>query len=493
MTQSALLPPAEPLFSSVPGYRETLGPEVAELNERASFVPDPEQCMVLDAQFAMDRDGRSACFEVAVIAPRQNLKTGVMKMAGLGYLYVTEQPLVIWTAHEFSTTQEAFRDLKSLIVNCDFLRRRVKRIYEGNGDESIELLNGNRMLFRARTLKGGRGLSAPKVFLDEGMYLKPSHMGSLLPTMTAQPDPQVMYSSSAGLADSDVLRAIRDRGRAGDPGLAYFEWGTPRGCEQDDCSHERGTLGCSLDDLERLRQSNPQLREGGRVQLSTLQSMRKALMPAEYAREYLTWWDEPASVATIFGPGKWAVLEDEHSQIVSGMCFAVASSLDSAWTSIAVAGRREDGLKHWELVDRQRDVTWAAQRIVDLLEAHGTCLVVIDGKGPAKGLVKPLQDAGVDVTVLKTDDVLDAYAWMGNDVKDGAARHLGQEQLDDAVAGAQERMVGDRPTLGRKTSTCEISALEAVMLASAHVGESGPGFFGPDDLYDDPDDESEDP
>ena len=156
--------------------------------------PDPAQRLALDAIFAQ-KDGRSAAFEVAVISSRQNIKTAIFKMAALGWLFITGERLVVWSAHEFPTAAEAFRDLDDLVTGCDYLRRQVRNIYRGNGDESIELLSGARLIFKTRTKGGGRGLSGRKVILDEGFALRPMHMGALLPTLSAQPDPQVLYGS----------------------------------------------------------------------------------------------------------------------------------------------------------------------------------------------------------------------------------------------------------------------------------------------------------
>jgi hypothetical protein len=124
--------------------------------------------MALDAIFALDRRGKSVCFEVALICCRQNLKTAIFKMAVLGWLYLTKERLVVWSAHEFRTSEEAFRDLEALLTGEHYFRREIRRIYRGNGDESIEMRNGARLIFKARTKGGGRGLSGSKVILARG-------------------------------------------------------------------------------------------------------------------------------------------------------------------------------------------------------------------------------------------------------------------------------------------------------------------------------------
>jgi hypothetical protein len=62
--------------------------------------------------------------------------------------------------------------------------------------------------------------------------------------------------------------------------------------------------------------------------------------------------------------------------------------------------------------------------------------------------------------------VLDACGLASDDVKEGRWRHLGQQELNDAVTGAVKRAVGDRFAWGRRKSTCDISPLEAVTLAA---------------------------
>src|SRR5258708_35183548 len=125
---------------------------------------------------------------------------------------------------------ELFKDFEQLVTGVAFLRRQTKRIIRNHGEEGIETKTGARLSFKTRTKAGGRGLSARKVILDEAFALRAMHMGALLPTLSAQPDPQVLYGSAAGMFDSDVLQDLRDRGRAGeaaDPKLAYMAWCAP--------------------------------------------------------------------------------------------------------------------------------------------------------------------------------------------------------------------------------------------------------------------------
>lgn len=462
MTASATL--VEPAFFTFPDFADTLGPEVADLAEMAGFAPDPEQRLVLDAMFGLSRSGSRTAFEVAVIGARQNIKTGLFKQAALGEAFIAEVPLLVWSAHEFPTAQEAFRDLSELIESTPDLDREVKHIHRGNGDEAIELLNGCRIKFKARTKSGGRGLSGKRVVLDEAFALQATHMGALLPMLSAQDEPQVWYGSSAGLADSEVLRGIRDRGRAGSRAMVYVEWCAPKdGCLRADCDHAIGSEGCALDDEARWLMANPQL--GRRIKIETIRNERLALPPEEFARERLGWWDEPGSLEHIFGAEKWArcAIPAQDEPPTNGIALGVAVSIDRAWSTISAAvplpGRELVGVVH-----RQRGTDGLIGKVAELQARHD-CEVAIDAKGPAADLIEPMKDAGIYLRLMSTSDVLDASASFFDKVQTRVIAHMSHPELEDAVRGAQRRPVSDRWAVGRRTSTSDVSPLEGAIAA----------------------------
>lgn len=465
-SESAAMPSVtlvEPAFFTFPEFQRTLGDEVADLAELAGFPADPEQRLVLDAQFGLDRAGRRVAFEVAVIGARQNIKTGLFKIAALGEAFICEVPLLVWSAHEFPTAQEAFRDLSELIESTPDLDREIKHIHRGNGDEAIELLNGCRIKFKARTKSGGRGLSGKRVVLDEAFALQPAHMGALLPMLSAQDEPQVWYGSSAGLADSEVLRGIRDRGRPGSRSMVYIEWCTERGgCSSDDCTHQVGVEGCVLDDESKWQMANPQM--GRRILVDTIRNERLALPPEEFARERLGWWDEPGQVEHIFGAEKWARCAiPETEPPTAGIALGVAVSVDRSWSSISAAvplpGRELVGLVH-----RQHGTQGLVEKVAGL-KARYDCKVAMDSRGPAADLIEPLKEAGVFLHLAKTSDVQDASASFYDKVQTTIIAHMSHPELEDAVRGAQRRPVGDRWAVGRRISTADVSPLEGAILA----------------------------
>ena len=478
-----------PQFETAPDYYDTLGPEVADLAEMVGFAPDPEQRLALDHMFGVQKNGKAASFEAAVICCRQNMKTGLFKQAALGWLFITDQNLVVWSAHEFSTAQEAFRDMEILIEGSSYLSSRVKKISRAAGSEGIELTTGQRLKFKARTKTGGRGLTGDKIVLDEAFALTKDHMGALLPTLSVRPDPQVIYGSSAGLRDSIVLQKLRDRGRAGTSRrLSYMEWAALRlACASDKCSHEYGEFeGCQLDKVENWQHGNPLLgrvrANGTGLTVEYVQGEREALDPGEFARERMGWWDDPTT-SVLFGPKKWENGERaERPEDLAIGAFGIAVSMDLTSAAIVAAGANEDGT--WlKPLQHGPKTGWIVERATALQATYGATFV-IDGRGPGAVLIPHLESAGVRLHVATTGDVLDACATLETGVNDGTWLHTKAPELDDAVVGAVKRPVGDRWALGRKDATSDITTLEAGTLAGWLTGveENTTSAYEEDDL-----------
>ena len=467
----------------------TYGPEVADVNAAAGFAPDPQQELGLDLIFAIRPDGLPASFEFCVICCRQNLKTGLFKQAAIGFIYVTDTPLVVWSAHEMSTTTEAQRELANMILGSPTLRRRLlpgtnDGIYYANGEERIEFAksdnapDGQRIMFKARTRDGGRGLAAPRLILDEAFALKKPMMGALLPLMTAQTDAQVLYGSSAGKDDSEVLFDIRDRGRKGStPRLSYLEWLSEReACGDPECVHpkdapDRG-IDCALDREHLLIKANPTI-STGRITLERLRDLRQAMPPEEFMRECLGWWPEPVSaIGGVFKPGAWAgcAVPKRPELLTEGIALGVACSIDGVWTSIGAATPLGDDRWAVGAVDRSRGSRRLKAQLRERHRKYG-CRIAVDVKGPAGDLIGWLEEddedgSGLNITRAGLEDVLTATATLRRAVDEQRIEHENHPELNAAVAAASLRWAsGDRQALGRRASAGDIAMLESVNLA----------------------------
>lgn len=411
----------KPAHLHKPRYTKTYGPDVADLSAQAYFPPDAQQQLALDLIFGRREDGLSAAFEIAAIVGRQNMKSGLFKQCCLGWLYLFDERLVVYSAHEFTTAMELFKDMENLVTGSDMLRRQTKRIIRNHGEEGIETTTGARLSFKTRTKGGGRGLSARKVILDEAYALRAMHMGALLPTLSAQPDPQVLYGSAAGMADSDVLRDLRDRGRAGeksDPRLAYLEWCAPDpeiACDAGKgCTHSKTAVGCGCDKPRYWRMANPTI--GDRMTVEYVTSERRAMPVDEFCRERMGWWDDPATGGRPMNLNDWYERGDKGSTPDSDSLLALAIDVapDASVAAIALAGwvkdpapdplRGEDmplaqrwdaeHLVHVELVEHLPGTAWLMDRLMGIVDRQKPCVVVIDPAGAAGAFEKQLRHEG---------------------------------------------------------------------------------------------------
>lgn len=467
----------QPTWLQHPIYVETFGPQVADIAALAGFAPYPEQELFLNLLFAIGPDGKSVAFETDLIAARQVMKTGGILQAELGWLFITEERLIVHSAHELSTTEEAFNDLAALIENTPALSKRLAPtrgerpgISEGNGRWSIRLANGQRVKYKARTKGGGRGLTGWKVVLDEGFALEASHMGALLPTLTSVPDPQVLIASSAGKVESAVLRDARDRGRArSDPTQVYLEWGDAEawsGCVDTECTHAKNAEGCALDNEDRWHRIIPGL--GERIQLSTIQSMRRSMPPEEFLREFMVWWDDPpdgASTPSAIDVNTWADLKKPKAKQPERAVLAIDVSPDRKHATIAVAGAgRKD--RTLVIVRHGTGTEWIVRDVAKLVAKRDIAEVVLHPGGQAGMLIPDLVDAGIEFTALTTTELGQGCAKFQEDVKQCRLEHVGQAVLDAAVANARTRFTSEAERWDRREPGIDISPLVAASEAA---------------------------
>lgn len=458
-----------PAYFSIPPYVKTFGPEVSDFCAEANFAPDEHQRQGLDAIFARRATGRSAAFEFCVVVGRQNLKSGLFKQAELGWLFLFDERLVVYSAHEFGTAMEMFRDMEEIVTGSDFLRKQVKAITRSHGEEAIELKTGARLIFRTRTKGGGRGLSGRKVILDEGWGLRPFHMGALLPTLSAQPDPQVLYASSAGLEQSDVLRGVRDRGRAGaEETLAYVEYCAPPpeiACEAGrSCTHSLNAIGCGCDNPDYWIMANPAV--GIRISLDYIRAERRALPVGEFIRERMGWWDEPTDSVSPIKLEEWYRRADRDSRIAQGSPLALGIDVaqDKSMSAISIAGWRsldpEDDTVHGELVEHLPGTGWVIPRLMAIAERRNPCAVALDPVSPAGAFEKELRNRGFVVRPKEPDkpfrlgpgqrllmligitEYVQGCGEITNDIANDTLRHPDQAPLNGAVEGSRKREVG---------------------------------------------------
>ncbi|MET9506913.1 terminase [Streptomyces flavidovirens] len=472
-----------PRVMTVPStFLTSAGQEAVSLAARAGLKLDPWQQFVLDRGMGEKAGGDWASPEVCVNVPRQNGKGGIIEAREMWGLFIGGEQVILHSAHEFKTAKNAFRRIERLIKGCPDLDKRVKRYWQTTGEESIELHSGQVLRFIARSGGSGRGFTADCVVLDEDMILGDDAMGALAPTMAAVANPQMWYLGSAGIGHQSVqLARLRRRALAAlesgtpDPALAYFEWSISE--HADEC-----VQGCTEHDdvaaIESILKANPAI--GYRLTVEKSANERLTMGDALYARERLGVGEYPSDgrdTWQVIGEDVWRALAAADSKPEGRVAFAIDMTPERSHAAIAVAGEWRGGT-HVEIVAHRPGTNWVVARAKELHTKWKPRAWVVDAGGPAGSLIKDLADElGVEIISPKTREVAQAAGQFYDAVVDQSLSHIDDAPLATALAGAQQRPLGDAWAWARRSVGVDISPLVAATLAkwglSAEAEEPG--------------------
>lgn len=471
----------EPAHLWVPPRRGSFGDEAVDLAARAGRVLDDEQALAVDAMLSYGAGGRWVALESAILEARQNGKSAsVLLPVVLFDLFLNDlvPDRIVWTAHLFRTARDSFDDFCTCIATSSELSSRVKRIVESHGEEAIELHSGSTLEFLARSNGGGRGLGGKRVVLDEALILGATTMGSLLPVLSARPDPQVNYGSSGAKSSSDQLHKLIKRGRAGgDPSLIWVEFCAPGswedpGCHRGDkCLHTPGIDGCKLDDESLWPLANHALgrtrTNGSGITYAYVRSERRTLSPTEFGRERFGWHEALVAAVGVIAEELWQSRLDAQSEARPGQVgIGIDASPGLASAAIGMTGVRADGRRHWQVLDHQAGVGWVAARLKALL-ADGLKFpaVGVDPASPAGALISDLKDEGLEVVEVTGRTLVQAWGAFNADVNEDRGRHIGQQTLDQAIRDAAAPPSGDVAKFSRAKSSGDICPIVAVTVS----------------------------
>lgn len=473
----AVLGAQRPRILQVPEFVSSTGAEAVELAAMAGLHLDPWQQLVMGNALGERPDGSWAAFEVGVEVPRQNGKGGILEARGLAGLFLLGERLIIHSAHEFATAEEALERMAQILEANEDLSRRVKAVKRSHGQEGIYLLNGQRLRYKTRTKGGGRGFSADCVILDEAMVIPGAFLGALMPTLSARPNPQLWYAGSAvdqeHMEHGVVFARVRDRAiRGEDPSLAYFGW-SPAFDKPSDIPPEVAA------DPVTWAQANPAL--GIRIGVEHVANEHRSMDSRTFAVERLGVGDWPPTdenEGQVISSEAWAALRDDGSGIAGPVWLAYDMPPDRSAAAIAAAGRRADGLYHVEVIAHERGTGWVADRLDKLVKKHGSDLPITDSTGPAAALLPELQALGVRVVTVSAKEHAQGCGLIFDAVDRKTVRHLGTPELAAAIKGAVKRPLGDAWAWSRKSSAVDISPLVACTLALWGCVERGAQFGG---------------
>lgn len=410
--------------------------------------------------------------------PRQVAKTFLVSRIVFALCILFPNLTVLWTAHRTRTATQTFNKLKGLAQKTGVKPYMAPGggIRSVNGEQEFEFANGSKIMFGAREQGFGRGFDEVDIeVFDEAQILTEKALedmvaatnqsrfqfGALLFFMGTPPrpiDPGEEFANRRREAlefkpDGTVFAVGEDS--------LYVE------CSADPATGRQG--GPDLDDPKQVEIANPSVPH--RTPWISIKRLRKQLTnPDSWRRKGLGIWDDFEATKLVMP--KWRErTTDERPGAPAAL--GVAVDVDRVWLSVAAASGGDiphlapvsvmrNGSPVTLRVRLDRDLSFVASEVARIQSEHG-CAVVLDKKGPAGSLEAVLAAAGVDVTALGLDDIVQGAADLYDAVEAGRMSHGGYPELDGAVMAAGWRNVGERRTWARRSG--EISMLEAATLA----------------------------
>jgi hypothetical protein len=395
--------------------------------------------------------GRRAHPFTVVTVPRQAGKTTWLLGEAVERCLMSPGARVWYTAQNGQYAREKWREL------VDELRRPGSplagrlRVKLAGGGESCTFPNGSVFRPFAPTRDALHGQQSDLVILDEAWTLASPGRGDELmqaigPTQATRPGAQVVVVSTAGaLSTSTFLKPLVDRGRTGDPSMAYLEW----------------SIGDDVDpfDLDRVAAVHPAV--GWTIDRAFLDREAGVLvdMPGEFARAYGNRWTKTLERAV--DPAVWIAAATPHKLPPGRVVLAADVALDQTRGAILACN---GGVL--EVVESRPGTDWIAARMRELIAAHRPAAVVVDRTGPSSTLADDLDAAGVDLFPLTSAVYAAACARFLDDVTHKRVQYRIHPALDAAVEAAAVRPLGEGWAWARRTAAAPICELVAATLAS---------------------------
>lgn len=171
---------------------KSLGPKVAKFATIAGIELDPNRKRLLGKMCSRDVDGTWWFRHYTVPNGRDGGKD-LLELRALAGLFLFDEHTIVWAAENYRAANDTFHRVAALVEGTPQLREQVAKIRYANGEQRIELRNGNRLLFA--TPNGVRGLTASTVLVDGWLDMEAEW--SVWPTLATAANPQWVQRAAA--------------------------------------------------------------------------------------------------------------------------------------------------------------------------------------------------------------------------------------------------------------------------------------------------------
>lgn len=383
---------------------------------------DEWQDQALEAAMGERADGRWASKYVGLSVPRQNGKSQLIVARALAGVLLFDEKTIIVSAHETDTAREVWKRLIDVVEDNPTLEARVTGRMDAINREFISFGRGKdrqTIKLKARRQSGSRGFSCDCLLLDEAQILGKRQWGSINPTMSAMPNPQMWLFGTPPTDGDDpfAFSRVRENAKRRKARHCWLEWAADEG---DD-----------FDDPETWAKANPSY--GVRISDEACADDRAAMDDEQFAMERLGIWPDRTLTRTAFSQGRWAALADAAAARGEQVAFGLDLTGErDVW--VAVAWFREDGAAQVMLVNE--GLPFPAHRAVaECVRLQGDW----GGAVATSAFADDLEAAGVDIIDVTSQDFAAACGALEDSITEGTVHHGNQAALNDAVRVAKWR------------------------------------------------------
>lgn len=337
---------------------------------------------------------------------------------------------------------------------------RLYRIRKSQGSEGIHKRRGSsRLQLFAPTPTALHSTNVDTAIVDEAFAADIDEgegiESGITPAQLTRPWRQLWIVSAGGTIESTWWDRWLTAGANGVPGVALFDYGA-------DASN------ASYDPAKPEVWAAAHPTAGVAFPMRVLEDLwARRTDDASFERAYLNVWPRPseALVAAGLDLELWRSAAFPHTAPSPPTALAFDIAADRSSASLAIAGPHPDrpGGIVVEIVETCRPAALAAA--VRAAKGRWRGIPVVADSLVAASVVAELRRARVDVDPIGASDHARACGTFVDRLAAGTITHRSQAALDDAIAGAARRPLGDAWLWSRRHSAVDISPLVAATLA----------------------------
>lgn len=456
--------------------RETIADEPIAIMRVLGSEPMPWQQQLFEVAFEVDAFGLLWYREIVIVIMRQSGKSTIVIPWGVHRMIAwPERQFLLYIAQTRDKAREKLLEEHFYHLNRSPLRRLLVPNRSGrilpvmvNGSEHLKFTNGSKWSIDAPTEDAGHGGTLGLTIGDEIFALRDSRLESaLMPATAAVEDAQSAWISTPGESKtkSPFLWSKVEKGRARvelartDPTMLdrsrslYIEYSF----DDDEDPYDPMTWWRRMPAL------------GFTQTVEKIQSFADSMGEAEFRRAFGCQWGDDFASDWKIPRDAWEACRDVESTIADDrLVYVFDVAPDSAWASISVAGVREDGRIHVEVISDGLGTDWLVhgdptRDLVGMREILDADPGDVWYEHKFAGFMVPqMRDAGIEPQAIPSHDIAISGPGLLDAVLSDRIRQLGQAELEEQLASAGTKVSDDVWRWARGESMRPITGLTGV-------------------------------